>query len=116
MRRQKLCGAVRHNDHVVFAAHAKFADNVDARFIRKSHARFEIGRAAFDEIGMLVPIEADAVSQAMSEIFIAWAVTGFDDDGASGIIHGAGKPAFASGVQCGVLRFTHEFVCFRDFF
>src|SRR5438477_9640169 len=37
--RQKPRWPLRRNDHVVLAAHAKLAGNIDPRLIRKRHAR-----------------------------------------------------------------------------
>src|ERR1700675_654266 len=40
-RAQQLCWAFGGNDHVVFAAHAEFAGDVDAGLVGKSHSGFD---------------------------------------------------------------------------
>src|ERR1700724_4366968 len=61
-RAQQLCWAFGGNDHVVFAAHAEFAGDVDAGLVGKSHAGFEHCGAASHQIGMLVAVQTDAVT------------------------------------------------------
>lgn len=113
---KELGGAVGDDDHVVFAADAEFTDDVDAGLVRKGHARSEDGFAAAHKVGMLVAIEADAVSETVSEIFVAGAKTGGSDDAACGVIDGAGKLAGTGGVESGVLGFAHGFVGVLNFF
>ena len=102
-------GAVGSDDHVVFAAQAEFAGDVDAGLVGKGHAGFEDGGAAANEIGMLVAVEADTVAEAMGKEFIAGAIAGGGNDGAGGIVHGAGKLARAGGVESGVLGLADDF-------
>lgn len=74
------------DDHVIFAAQAEFARNVDTGLVREGHAGFEEGLAAADEIGMFVAIEAEAVAHAVGEEFVVRAESGGSDDGAGGIV------------------------------
>jgi len=114
--RQELSRAIGADDHVVFATQAEFAGDIDAGLIRKRHAGFENGFAATHKIGMLMAVESDAVAEAVGEEFVVWAVAAIDDDGACGIIDGAGEAPGARGIQRGVLRFTRKLEGARDFF
>src|SRR5262249_1005594 len=91
-----------------FAAEAEFAGDVNAWLVGKGHAGFEDGLAAADEVGMLVTVEADAVTQAMSEEFVVGAEAAVDDDGAGSSIDSAGEAASACGVERSVLRLADE--------
>jgi len=87
---EELRGAVGGDDHVIFAADAECADDVDAGLVRKSHAGRENGFAAAHEIGMLVAIEADAVAEAVGEIFVPGSEASGRDDITRRIVNGAG--------------------------
>ena len=114
-RCEKLGSASGGDRHNVLAADAEFAGDVDAGFVGEGHPGFENGFAGVDEIGMLVDVEADAVADAMSEEFVAGAVACGCDDGAGGIIHGAGEFSGAGGVESGVLGFADGFESALDF-
>jgi hypothetical protein len=43
---EELRGAIGHDDHVVFAADAELAGDVDSWLVRKRHARLQHGLAA----------------------------------------------------------------------
>src|SRR2546425_4379935 len=101
---EELCGAVGGDDHVVFAADAVVAGNVDAWLVGKGHARLEDGLAAADEIRMLVAVEANAVAKAVGERFVVGAEACASDDGARGIVHGAGEALGPRSVERGILR------------
>src|SRR3989442_1950237 len=94
---EELCGAVGGDDHVVFAADAVVAGNVDAWLVGKGHARLEDGLAAADEIRMLVAVEANAVAEAVRGEFVVGAVAGGSDDGAAGLRHAAREAARTRG-------------------
>src|SRR5690349_11387172 len=113
---EKLRGAVRGNDHIVFAAHAKFSGNVDSGLVGKRHARLKNGFAAAHEIRMLVAVEPESVADAVREIFVIGSVAGAGDDGARGIVDGAGEAALARRIKSGVLRFADDFVHAPHFF
>src|SRR6266702_6992347 len=82
---EELRGAFGGDHHVVFAADAVVAGNVDAWLVGKGHARLEDGLAAADKIRMLVAVEANAVAEAVGEEFVVGAETGAGDYGARGI-------------------------------
>src|SRR5882672_6309398 len=65
---------------------------------------------------MLVPIEADAVAEAVCEKFVVRAVTAIDDDLACSIVDRAGKTAGTGCSQRRILRFAHQLKSPRDFF
>jgi len=113
---EELRGAVGGDDHVVFAADAEFAGDVNAGLVGKSHAGFEDGLAGADEIGMLVAIEADAVADAVGEEFVVGAKSGAGDDGAGGIVDGAGKFSGAGGIQRDILSFADRVVGTENLF
>lgn len=102
-------GAVGADGHYVFAAQAEFVGDVDAGLIGKGHVGFEDGGAGANEVGMFVPIEADAVAETMREEFVARSITGGGDDVASGVVHGAGKFSSTGGIESGILSFADDF-------
>src|SRR6267142_6177376 len=65
---------------------------------------------------MFMDVEADAVAETMSEEFVARAVAGGSDDGAGGVVNGAGKFSSAGGVECGVLGLANGFERALNFF
>ena len=112
---EELGGAVGGNNHVVFAAKAEFTGDVDAGLVGKSHAGFEDGFAGADEIGMLVAVKADAVPNTVGEEFVVGAEASLGDDGAGGIVNGAGKFARAGRIESDILRFSDCVVGAKDF-
>src|SRR2546426_12537680 len=90
---EELRGAVGGDDHVVFAADAVVAGNINAGLVREGHARLEDGLAAADKIRMLVAVEADAVAEAGGEEFVIGAEGCAGDDGARGIVQAAREAA-----------------------
>src|SRR2546422_10478200 len=82
---EELRGAVGGDDHVVFAADAVVAGNINAGLVREGHARLEDGLAAADKIRMLVAVEADAVAEAVGEEFVIGAEACAGDGRARGI-------------------------------
>src|SRR5438477_11211550 len=63
--RQKPRRPFRRNHHVVLAAHAKLAGNIDPRLIRKSHAWLNHRLASAHQIRMLVSVESDSIAKTM---------------------------------------------------
>ncbi len=120
---EELGGAVAGDDHVIFAAQAEFAGDVDAGLVGEGHAGLEDGCAAADEVRMLVAIEAEAVAYAMGEEFVVWAKARGSDDSAGGIVDGTGEFASTSGARercpepCGRLQRRAGFFrrVFREF-
>src|ERR1700676_1283223 len=112
--REEFRRAVGGDHHVVFAAQAKLSGDINPRLIGKSHARFQGGFAAADEIRVLGAVEADAVAETVGEEFVVRAVAGVGDDRTRGVVDGAGKAAGARGVQGCVLRLAHDFEGLRD--
>ena len=86
------------DDPVVFEADSELADDIDARLVGEGHAGFEDGVVAADEIGPLVAVHADAVAEAVGEVFVVGAVAGVGDDFAGGVVDGV---AGCSGLACG---------------
>ena len=113
---QELGRAFGGDGHYVFAADAEFVRDVDAGLVGEGHAGFEDGFALVDEIRMFVDVEADAMAEAVREEFVPGAVAGGSDDGASGVIHGAGKFSCAGGIEGRVLGFADAFKRALDFF
>jgi len=60
--------------HVVFEADAEVAAEVDAGFVGEDHAGDHLLGVAADEVGPLVHVHADAVSDAVIEVVVAGAV------------------------------------------
>src|SRR5256885_8297714 len=100
--REQLRGSVGGDDHIVFAAQAEFSGNVNSRLVRKRHACFQYGFAAAHKIRMLVPVEPDAVSQAVREKFVVRPVARAGDDRARCIIDRSRQLTRARGVQSSV--------------
>ena len=60
------------------------------------------------EVGPLVDVHADAVADAVGEVFEAGAVAAVDDDLAGGGINVGGRHAGTRGFECGGLRAMDE--------
>src|SRR5271170_6713717 len=88
---------------IVFEADAELAGDVDAGFVGETHARGERGGVAADEVGPLVAVHADAVADAVSEVFVVGAVAGGGDDVARGGVDSLALDAGTSGGEGGGL-------------
>src|SRR6266576_6544142 len=115
-RSQKLSGAAGGNDHVVFTSQAKFTRKIKPGLIRKGHARLEDGLASAHQVGVLVAVKADSMPQPVGEGLIVRAESGIGDHFPGSVIHGAGKPAGAGGIQRGILRLANNLENVRYFF
>ena len=76
-----LCGvnifaAVFGDVPVVFEADAELASDVDAGLVGEAHAGGKGRGVAADEIGPLVAVHADAVADAVGEVFVVGAEAG----------------------------------------
>ena len=83
---------------VVFEADAELAGDVDAGLVGEAHACGEWGGVAADEVGPFVAVHADAVADAVGEVFVVGAVAGGGDDVAGGGVDGL---ALHAGMGCG---------------
>ena len=86
-RSQKLSGTACRYHHVVLTPQTEFTGEINPRFIREGHARFENGLAAAYEVRMLVAVKADAVPQSMREGLVVWPEPGIGDDFAGSIVN-----------------------------
>jgi len=84
---RKQLRAVFRDDHDIFEPHTEFAGDVNSRLIAEGHSRFELRLIAAHQIRLLVAIHADAVTDAMREIFIAGAEACIDDHLARRCVH-----------------------------
>ncbi len=73
---------------VVFEADAELAGNVDAGFVGEAHAGGEGCGVAANEVGPLVAVHADAVADAVGEVFVVGAVACGGDNCAGGGVDG----------------------------
>ena len=73
---------------VVFKADAELAGDVDAGFVRETHAGGERSGVAADEIRPFVAVHADAVTYAVGEVLVVGTVAGGGDDAAGGGVDG----------------------------
>src|SRR3989441_1216177 len=64
--RQHFDALVRH-EAIVFDPHAELSELVDPRFDREHHARLEARLVALDEVGYLVTVHPEAVTEAVRE-------------------------------------------------
>src|SRR5438552_15954998 len=95
------------DEHVVFDADAPFAGEIDAGFDRYDHSRAKLFLVAFfSQGGELVDVAADAVAQAVAELFAEAGV--FDDlaGDAVGLLRG---DAGADELDGRELRVEHDF-------
>ena len=93
---------------VVFETDAELAGDVDAGFVGEAHAWSQRSGVAANEIGPLVAVHADAVADAVGEVFIVGAVAGGGDDIACGCVDGLALHAGAGGGECGRLRLVDD--------
>ncbi len=73
---------------VVFETDAELAREIDAGFVGEAHAGCEGRGVAANEIGPLVAVHADAVTDAVGEVFVVGAVACGGDDRARGSVDG----------------------------
>src|SRR5215831_15216280 len=66
LRREKLRSALR-DVQTVLEPDAELAVAHDRRLVTEAHARLDLLRVAFDEVGPLVAIEADTVAGAVGK-------------------------------------------------
>ena len=83
---------------VVFEADAELAGDVDAGLVGEAHAGGEGRGVAADEVGPFVAVHADAVADAVGEVFVVGAVACGGDDVACGGVDGL---ALDAGMGCG---------------
>jgi hypothetical protein len=88
---------------VVFEADAELTGEVDAGFVGEAHTRGERGGVAPDEIGPLVAVHADAVTEAVGEVLVVGAESCGGDDVASGGVDGLALDSGACGGEGGGL-------------
>src|SRR5207244_1711329 len=99
-------------EHVVFDADAPFAGEIDAGFDRYDHSGAKLFLvAALSEGGELMDVAADAVAQAVAELF---AEAGILDDLAGDTVGLLGGDAGADELDRRELRFEHDFVDLLD--
>ena len=97
------------DDHIIFAAQAEFAGNVNAGLVRKGHARGKHSSAGTNQVGVFVPVKANAMAKTMGEKLVIGAVTGGGNDGASSVIDRTGEFTRTSRVKGGVLGLANDF-------
>ena len=71
---------------VVFKANSELARYVYARFVGEGHGGFERLGVAADQVGPLVSVHADAVTDAVGEGLVVGAEAGVGDDFAGGSV------------------------------
>src|ERR1039458_1088951 len=86
LRREQL-GAVGGDVHVIFQTNAKLAAEVDARFIAEAHAGRKGERVAAHQVGPLMAIHPDPMTEAMGEVRVVWTEAGAVDHLARGRVH-----------------------------
>src|SRR6202011_569481 len=99
-----VCGDVP----VVFEADAELAGDVDAGFVGEAHAGGERCGVAADEVGPLVAVHADAVAQAVGEVFVVGTVAGGGDDVAGGGVDSLALDAGMGGGEGGGLGLVDD--------
>src|SRR5438128_1998963 len=105
--------------HVVFEPYTELAANVDARLVAETHPRLGAKRSlpsehvVLHQVWPFVTVHADAVSEAVGEVFETGTVTGLDDDvarrGVDRFERGAGLRRYQRGVL-GVADDVEDFV------
>src|ERR1700738_1932946 len=93
---------------VVFEADAEFSRQIDAGFVGEGHSLSEWGIVAADEVGPLVAVHADAVTEAVGEGLVAGAEAGVGDDGAGGGVDGVAGDSGAGGGEGGGLGLVDD--------
>jgi len=89
------------NHHVVFAAESKFSRRVNSGLVRKRHPRLQNRAIPAHQIRPFVPVQSDAMPQAMAKKFVSWAEASIDHHLPRGIVH---RAAFAPGHRSGKRR------------
>src|SRR5882757_4517041 len=93
---------------VIFEADAELAGDVDAGLVGEAHAGGERCGVAADEVGPLVAVHADAVADAVGEMFVVGAVAGGGDDVAGGGVDGLALDAGMGGGESGGLGLVND--------
>ena len=103
---------------VVFEADAELAGDVDAGFVGETHSECERRGVATDEVGPFVAVHADAVADAVGEVFVVGTEAGGGDDVASGCVDGLARYARVSRGKSrglGLVNDVEDFACLVEF-
>jgi hypothetical protein len=93
---------------VVFESYAELAGKVDAGFVGEAHTGCQGRGVAADEVGPFVAVHADAVADAVGEVFVVGAVAGGSDEVACCGVDGLALYAGACGGEGGGLGFEND--------
>ena len=93
---------------IVFEADAELAGDVDAGFVGEAHAGGERCGIAANEVRPLVTVHADAVAEAVVEVFVVGAVAGGGDEVAGGGVDGLTLDAGMGGGEGGGLGLVDD--------
>ncbi len=102
-RSKKLC-AIRRDVHSSSKPNAKFAGQINTGFVAESHSGRQRKSIAANQVWPLVAIQADAMAEAVREVFVAGTITGVADYLARGGIDGLAFDARSGGLESGFLR------------
>src|SRR5579864_1359839 len=107
LRREQLCSILR-DVHAVFQADPELSTDINPWFVAETHSRSQRQSVAPNQVWPLMPVHANAVAQAVAEVFIVGAVTGVGNYFARGRVYRLALGAGLGRRQRGLLRPMHN--------